>query len=97
MNIDWKDASEFARAAMQARDCYETWERGMSGNGDVRLPFDHPASVSLREAGERLAELGGVDAMQAALWSFYEHDEMRQYRAGAILNGEWNGIGGWLA
>ncbi len=50
---------------------------------------------NMRSAGEALHQLGGMDAMHAAIQNFFPDDSGRTYRASGLLNDLWDGIGEW--
>lgn len=90
MNI--KHLTDFARAVCEAKEAYVAFtETGMStSSANERTPEYR----RLYKAGVTLDSIGGFNAMQAALYGFY-NDSKRNADAGIVLNHIWSGIGTW--
>ncbi|WP_179209263.1 helix-turn-helix domain-containing protein [Haematobacter genomosp. 1] len=78
------------RTYQMARDAFLAVEA-------ASLPSQVSGAVleDIRAAGEALHQLGGMDAMHAAIQNFFPDDSGRTYRASGILNDLWDGIGEW--
>ena len=79
-----------------AKAAYEEFEAAYAVAKD-QTKIAQETRDKIRDAGRRLNELGGVEAMSAAVYAMFPSDEYRTYSAGSHLNQLWSGIGDWLA
>lgn len=54
-----------------------------------------PEIKAMREAGMRLHNLGGVEAMFSAACAMASHDPRRFFGLGVLLSVVWAGVGDW--
>lgn len=75
------------------KDAYEAFERSERHAAD--LEWNDPLRIAIQDAGRRLDELGGYEAMCAAQRNLFPDDDVRTRAAGMALGQLWTGIGNW--
>lgn len=96
-DIDNKINTEGFQAFVVFQSAFDEAEKSY-GNRAFRpatTDIQSPEIIALREAGIRLHQWGGMDAMVSAAIALVKHEPIRFYGIGVLLNVVWSGVGAW--